>query len=167
MKQWESKVIFGRYSILEALIGGFILWIFIMLFLGFLSVWNQSLNPFNSKIVYFLWAQGIALPWALIYVPYANRQFRNSKLILIQPGDLIWVRPNDATIIIRDFFKAKVLEVSTDSEKIAQRRSFLVTNLNTNQSIWVKAKQICVSEKVLDAQPKSLYQQYVDEKGNY
>ena len=167
MKQWEHKAVcFGRPSIFDGFAIGFFLWIFFLLSFGFLSLWVPPLNPFNSKTIYFVSAQAMGLSWVIFYVPYKWRQARKKLLIEVKPGDLVEVRPNEATYLPKDFFKAKVLEVSTERKKSVIRKSFHVTNLNTNQSIWVKAKQICVSEKVLDAQPKSLYQQYVDEKGN-
>ena len=80
-------------------------------------------------------------------MPFTWHQARKELLIKVKPGDLVEVRPNDATLLPKDFFKAKVLEVSTQPKKLVLRRSFHVANLNTNQSIWVQANQICASEK--------------------
>ena len=149
MEQWEHKAVcFGRPSIFDGLACGFFLWIFFLLFFGILSIWDPSLNPFNSKTIWFISAQAIALSWVIFYVPYKWRQARKKLLIKVKPGDLVEVRLNEATYLSKDFFKAKVLEVSTEPKKSVLRKSFHVSNLNTNQSIWVKANQIFASEKV-------------------
>ena len=149
MKQWEYQAVcFGRPSIFDGLAFGFFLWIFILLFFGVLSIWDPSLNPFNSKTIWFVRTQAAGLVWIIFYVPFKWKQARKELLIEVKPGDLVEVRPDDATFLPQDFFKAKVLEVSTEPKKSVLRKSFHVSNLNTNQSIWVKANQIFASEKV-------------------
>ena len=92
--------------------------------------------------------QAVGLSWIIFYVPYKWKQARKELLIEVKPGDLVEVRLNEETYLPKDFFKAKVLEVSTERKKSVLRKSFHVTNLSTNQSIWIKANQIFASEKV-------------------